>query len=285
MIMLRQIKRMLMRATGIAELVKSVEEQNGLLANVALMKLLADEKYSDGKRLSRFGFKVYSQSEEDGCIQEIFRRIGAPSKNFVEIGVSNGRENNTVYLLRLGWKGIWIEGNPDYAREIDKCFINKIRSGALIVSCQYVTRENADNEVGKLAPQPEIDLLSIDVDGNDYHILQAIRSIRPRVIVLEYNGIFAPPIEWVMPYNPQHMWDGSDYYGASLKSYERMLAEKGYSLVGCTINGNNAFFVRTELLGNHFCLDTSAENHYEPQRFWITRAFLAGHRFQRTMLD
>ena len=73
-------------------------------------ELLSDPKYNDGKRLERYGFKVYSQNDEDGIIQEILNRIGETSKTFVEFGVGNGLENNTLTLLLKGWHGLWIEG-------------------------------------------------------------------------------------------------------------------------------------------------------------------------------
>ena len=123
------------------------------------------------------------------------------------------------------------------------------------------------------------DLLSVDIDSNDYHILAALNPLTATVIVLEYHPTFARPIEWVMDYNPNHAWDGDDNYSASLKAYELLLSEKGYALVGCTSNGNTAFFNKTLLANGRFHKDCSAEFHYEPQRFWMTYAFMAGHRF------
>lgn len=277
--MLRNLKHLILKATGMSQLIKLSEEQSSILANIAWRNLLTDEKYAAPKRLSRFGFNVYSQGEEDGILHEIFRRIGVKHKTFIEIGISNGRDCNTMYFLRQGWKGVGIECNPKRVKEIEKYANNRINSGDLTIACRYVNRENADELLAKLVPYKLVDLLCIDVDGNDYHILKSISSISPRVIVLEYNAIFAPPIEWVMPYNPAHMWDGSDHFGASLKSYELMLSAKGYSLVGCTMNGVNAFFVKSEFVNNHFCVDTSAEYHYEPQRYWITKAFIPGYPF------
>lgn len=93
----------------------------------------------------------------------------------------------------------------------------------------------------------------------------------------EYNAKFAPPLESIMKYNPTHVWDGSDYFGA-LKAFESLLAKGGYLLVGCSINGTSAFFVRKDLIGNHFCNDYSAEYHHEPARYWLTCGFMSGHR-------
>jgi len=277
--MVNLIKDLVHKAIGVRQLSKVVQEQTGCMAQLAMLQLLADPKYADQKRLSKSGFKVYSQAEEDGIIHEIFRRIGVKEGVFVEIGVSDGCESNTLYLLRQGWKGVWIDGDPKYEKLIKQMFAKKLASGELIMACTFITRKNVNEVLDEAAPWREIDLLSLDIDGNDFHVLEAIHSIAPRVIVLEYNPVFAPPIQWVMSYSPDHWWNGTDHYSASLKSYELMLAAKGYSLVGCTINGNNAFFVKNELLGEHFCADTSAEFHYEPQRFWITKAFMPGHPF------
>jgi len=123
-----------------------------------------------------------------------------------------------------------------------------------------------------------VDLLSIDLDGNDYYVLDAIRSISPRVIVAEYNSKFPADIPWIIEYNEDHRWDSTDYFGASLKSLETLLSTRGYSLVGCNILGTNAFFVRTDLVSEtRFCAPFTAENHYEPSRYFLLPAFHAGY--------
>ena len=268
------------RITGLDALTKLQEDTRNISAFQAWQELLKGGKYTNPKVLSRYGFKVHSQAEEDGIIHEIFRRIGATQRTFMEIGVSNGLENNTLYLLRQGWAGVWIDGNQKYANEINHIFTKHISKGDLQCCCEHVTRENINELYKRYYPEQGPDLLSIDIDGNDYHILAALTSLDARVIVLEYNPVFAPPIEWIMDHNSNHKWTGDDNYSASLKSYEKLLSGKGYSLVGCTSNGNNAFFVRKHLATNHFHEDCSAEFHYEPQRFWLTNAFIAGHRYR-----
>ncbi len=148
-----------------------------------------------------------------------------------------------------------------------------------MLDCRLVTRENVNACLRSyaLVEGDELDLLSIDIDGNDYHVLAAIGALRARVVVLEYNPIFAPPIKWIAEYDASRNWQGGDDYSASLKSYELLMSEKGYGLVGCTLNGNNAFFVRHDLLGGHFVAERTAEFHFESQRLWLTRAFSGGH--------
>ena len=102
-------------------------------------------------------------------------------------------------------------------------------------------------------PDGEIDLLSLDIDGNEYHIFESISSVEPRVIVIEYNAKFPPPIIYCMGYNEKHIWDSTDNFGASLKFLEIKLKEKGYDLIGCNLTGSNAFFVREHLTKDNSC--------------------------------
>ena len=90
-------------------------------------------------------------------------------------------------------------------------------------------------------------------------------------------SIDAGPVKWVMKYNPNHAFDDSDYYGASLKSFEILLSKKGYKLVGCNLYGVNAFFVREDLMKNHFLDNCTAENHYEPGRLFLRGWMLPLH--------
>lgn len=228
--------------------------------------ILSSPRYDDGRRLTRFGFKVNSQSDEDGILEEIFKRIGTTNRHFVEFGCGNGLENNSHYLLLKGWQGLWIDGREGHVQSIREEFSKLLDSGQLTVKHSFLTRENIDGLISE-SVTGEIDMLSVDVDGNDFHFLDRIRSIQPRVIVVEYNAKKGRSLDWVMAYNPAHRWDGTDYYGASLKAFEILLHERGYSLVGCSVSGVNAFFVRTDLVDEQrFCPPFVSENHYEPHR-------------------
>jgi hypothetical protein len=240
--------------------------------------LLESVRNSDERRLLRFGYRVYSQADEDGIIREIFRRIGEGNRTFLEIGAGNGLENNSLFLLSQGWRGAWIEGSSRKVRAAKRNVSTVVSGGRLCVEQHFVTAANVDETVARLAPNRDVDLLSIDLDGNDYYILDAIRSISPRVIVAEYNPKFPADVVWVMKYNETHRWDSTDYFGASLKALELLLASRGYSLVGCNIIGSNAFFVRSELTtAPPFCSPFTAENHYEPARYYLLAAYHCGH--------
>lgn len=231
-------------------------------------QLLAHPRYEDPKRLEPFGFKAYSQNDEDGIIQEIFHRIGIQHHTFIEFGVGNGLENNTVYLLYRGWSGLWIEASQAHCEAIANT-IQPVVPSALKLINRSITAENINHLFLENGFKGEIDLLCIDIDGNDYHVWNAIEAVSPRVVVIEYNAKFRPPIQWTIAYNPAHEWRGNDYFGASLKSLEILGAKKGYKLVGCNLAGINAFFVREDLVSNYFAEPFTAENHYQPPRYYL----------------
>jgi hypothetical protein len=241
-----------------------------------LRDLLSNPKYDDVRRLERYGFKVYSQYDEDGFIQEIFKRIGVDTKIFVEFGVGDGLENNTLKLLLEGWQGLWLESSERFAAKISAKFGDVISAGRLRVKCAFVDRDNIDELIGDCFTG-NIDLLSIDIDGNDIYILDAITAVRPRAIVIEYNGKFPPPISIAQRYNSSHRWSGTDYCGASLEAVTKVAGRKGYSLVGCGIVGVNAFLVRNDLVGDNFQVPFTAENHYQPARYFLWNTFHSGH--------
>src|ERR1700753_2979191 len=134
---------------------------------------LAKPRYADPKRLLRHGFKVYSQCDEDGIIQEIFRRIGTGSRTFVEFGVETGIECNTVKLLIEGWRGLWLDGSPANVAQIQTQFDAFVRDGRLRAIQSFITAENINSLIQQGGLSGDIDLLSIDIDRNDYWVWQA----------------------------------------------------------------------------------------------------------------
>lgn len=199
--------------------------------------------------LESFGYKVYSQNDEDGIIEEIFNRIGVTNQVFVEFGVQNGLESNCHFLLHKGWRGLWIEGDAGYCKEIEKYFARPISDYRLAIKNAFIDKDNINELIAEGLSQinydiasKEIDLLSIDIDGNDYWVWNAISCISPRVVVIEYNAKFPPNHEWIMDYDAKHTWDGDDEQGASLKAYEKLGEKLGYQLVGTNVKGVNAFF-------------------------------------------
>jgi hypothetical protein len=196
------------------------------------------------------GFKVYSQADEDGIIEEILRRldtVGTLSRTFIELGCGDGRENNTHYLALRGFRGCWCDASDTNIQYIER----ELGGGSfprLRVTRQFLDRENAANYIeecgaflGDLAP----DLLSVDIDGNDLEIVRtALTVCRPKILCVEYNAKFPLPLSLSMTYNPKHAWSHDDYQGATLQAWCSALPD--YMLVACSLSGVNAFFVRRE---------------------------------------
>lgn len=237
-----------------------------------LAELAETPRFKDPLRLLASGYKVFSQNQEDGMIAEVFRRIGTTSRRFIEFGVEDGLECNSTFLLLQGWSGAWIEGSAENAARARSAFAPY----PVEVVGDFVTAENADALIAGLAKSEALDLLSIDIDTIDYWVWQAIRTIRPRLVVIEYNASWPPFIRKTVAHDPAMQWDGSNFTGASLGALTALGREKGYCLVGCSLAGVNAFFVREDLVGDHFCAPFTAENHYEPPRYDLAASF--GHR-------
>jgi hypothetical protein len=252
-------------------------------AQMQLLRFWADElatpRNADPKRLLRHGFKMYSQCDEDGIIQEIFRRIGPGDRRFVEFGVETGVQCNTVKLLVEGWRGLWIDGSPQNVGQIQRHFASFCTDGRLKAIQSFVTAENINALIQQGGISGEMDLLSVDIDYNDYWVWQAIEVVKPRVVVIEYNATLRPPFSGVVPYEPTRIWDQSNYFGASLEALVRLGRRKGYRLVGCNFSGVNAFFVHESCAGDHFLDPATAEEHYEPPRYFFG-LLNGGHRAQ-----
>ena len=232
---------------------------------------LTKKRLREPLAIENFGYKVYSQNEEDGIIHELFRRIGTESKEFIEFGVQNGLECNSHYLLHQGWHGLWLEGNSGACAEISHRFKPVIQNDQLKVVNAFITRENIEELILKnrnsQTENTTPDFLSIDIDGNDWYVWDAIKAIKPRLVCIEYNGKFPPDYSWKQAYNTNHIWDSSDWQGASLKALEELGKEKGYVLVGTNLTGVNAFFVREDLFSEEkFSTSTTAEELYNPYR-------------------
>jgi hypothetical protein len=260
-----------------------VSELTRVQSEQLALAILSQPKYRDPKKLNRYAFKMFSQHGEDGILAEIFRRIGTTNRYFVEFGSSDGAENNTVFLFRQGWSGFWIDADTAAINTARERFHSEIAGKKLTVTEAFITAENIEDLFRQAQVPEEFDLLSVDIDRNDYHVWEKIAHYRPRAVVIEYNAGVPPTMSLVVPYEPMSgerapFGNGN---GASLKALEELGARKGYSLVACDLCGVNAFFVRNDLLGSHFLAPYTADNHYEPFR----GEYLGYHHYGRETLE
>ena len=196
-------------------------------------------------------FRVYSQWGEDGLIDYLVDRIEIAQPVFVEFGIEDYSEANTRFLLvNRNWSGLVLDASPTRIAALRRDPIywrHNLKSARA-----FVTRENIDGLLAEHGLQGKIGLLSIDIDGNDYWVWQAIRSIEPAIVVIEYNARFGATRAVTVPYDPafdrRNAHPSCIYYGASLSALALLGQRKGYALVGCNSAGNNAFFVHRALL-------------------------------------
>lgn len=253
--------------TGVHELRKG----NAILQAVEYDRLRARLRTETPDNPAASGYKVYSQTDEDGIIDAIFRRVPHEG-TFVEIGVQSGVECNSLLLLFRGWRGVWIEGSRGYCRSIASALGGDSFPPRFRVANAFVRRDNiAALMTGALAflGVEELDFVSIDIDGNDRHVAEAMiaSGVRPKVICVEYNAKFPPPLSISVRYAPDHVWDQTDYMGSSLQSFVDLFAPLGYRLLACNIPGINAFFIRGDL-GHHFP-EIPADRLYQPFRAYL----------------
>jgi hypothetical protein len=196
-------------------------------------------------------FRVFSQWGEDGLIQYLVARVPSPNKVFVEFGVENYIESNTRFLaMNNCWSGLVMDGcsaNVEFIRRDSISWACNLKSVTA-----FITRENINELLEFNGIQGDIGLLSIDIDGNDYWIWEAIHCVSPRIVICEYNSVFGPTARVTVPYDPAFIRDKAHhskvYYGASIAALELLGRSKGYTLVGGNSAGNNAFFVRDDLI-------------------------------------
>ena len=199
-------------------------------------------------------YSIFSQSDEDSIVDQIIKRLDIDKGNFIELGVGNGSQNNTLNLLAQGWKGIWI-GNenlifqPGKNLKFIKSWITKENINQLISSNLFFF--DLENNLQSNFKSNSVNLLSIDLDGNDYYIWDTILSsaLSPKVIVAEYNGSLGPRAIWKMPYDEFNNWKmrTDNYFGASFMALIKLFKKYNYFPICCNSDtGTNLFLVSNE---------------------------------------
>jgi hypothetical protein len=201
-----------------------------------------------GLRLQDHEYQVFSQWGEDGIIQFLIAQVNVRKKIFVEFGVENYREANTRFLLmKDNWTGLVFDADSDNIARVRSSMLCW-RHGLRAVTAT-ITRDNINSLITQQGISGEIGLLSIDIDGNDYWVWQAIDVVNPEIVVIEYNHRFGEKLAVTIPYN-ENFRRGEQhpkiYFGASLRALVALGKSKGYAFVGCNSNGVNAFFVRRD---------------------------------------
>jgi hypothetical protein len=196
------------------------------------------------------GFRIFSQTDEDGILLYLFALLGMGGRRAVDIGAADGVDSNVANLVvHHNWDALMLEDNPEFVESGREFYRRRsdtwMHPPRQLRTC--VTTENVNALLSENGFDGELDLLSIDIDGSDYWIWSALECARPRVVVVEYNNMWGPDEAVTVPNRPTAATRvHPDYYSASLAAFERLGRTKGYRLVGCNRHGFNAFFVRED---------------------------------------
>lgn len=269
---LRSLRRHVRAISRLDDTANRMEQLFQLERERALREAVTnDARLADPRSLNRFEHQLFSQCGQDGILAEIFRRLGVAGGVFAEFGVGagDGFETNSTALLLRGWRGFWFEGSPEASAILRQHFAKPLASGQLRLECAFLTRENIADLFAQAGVPEELDLLSIDVDGNDVWLWEALRNLRPKCVSIEYNSHFPAGLDWRMPYRANHVWAGTMEYGASATAIERAGAALGYQLVACDLAGCDAFLVRNDLCDDRFAGPFTAEQWQHPCRHYL----------------
>jgi|ERR1700682_641750 len=288
------LKRVLDRVRWIGgrdvrDLQRNLDESKLLAA-----KLLVGQLWARGTlpRLRDAEFKVFSQFGDDGIIQYLLHALGPLESRFIEFGVEDYSESNTRFLLvNDNWQGLVLDAS---LRHIERIRLQDYYWRHELTAVRaFVDRENVNALFRQNGFAGKIGLLSIDIDGNDYWVWEAIDSVDPAVVVCEYNAVFGPSRAVTVPYDPRfersRAHPSNLYWGASLKALCLLAKRKGFAFVGTNSAGNNAYFARMDRLGPLRPL--SSEEGFVDARFRESRdsngrlTFLSGNERQVAIAD
>jgi len=187
--------------------------------------------------LNDFARSVTSQGGEDGIIKKILDVISNTNKWCVEFGSWDGKNCSNTYdlITNKGYSAVLIEGNTKRFKKLIETFKDNNKVIPVNTFVGFEENDNLDKILESTPIPVDFDLLSIDIDGNDYHIWDDVRDYKPKVVVIEFNATIPSPVEFVQPR------DMRVTQGSSLLSITKLAKSKNYELVAVT--GGNAIFV------------------------------------------
>lgn len=255
---------------------KSLTSTAGRLeaTELELGRILAQQQEEkSSKDLKDYEFKIFSQWGEDGILQHLVREIPIAHKTFIEFGVEDFSESNCRFLMmKDNWRGFVIDGSDENITRLKQS--PYYWKHDLTGKCAFITRSNIDSLLRESGFDSDLGILSVDIDGVDYWVFEAIDNFRPRILILEYNAVFGSDRPITVPYSDDFVRTDRHhtnlYCGASLPALAHLAGLKGYALVGTNSAGNNAFFVRNDLVSDRVPA-TTVEQAFQPSIFRESR--------------
>ncbi len=209
-----------------------------------------DARFAD---LEDYSFKVFSQWGEDGIIQFLTQSLEIRNRTFIEFGVEDFRESNCRFLMaKDNWRGFVVDGSPENVRSIRRSWY--FWQYDLRAEASFIDRDNVDAILSRSGFDPDVGILSVDIDGVDYHVLERLGRWNASIVIVEYNPVFGSERPIAVPYDAA-FWrtrahHSNLYYGANLPAFNHLLSCRGYTFVGVNQQRSNAFYVRTDLLND-----------------------------------
>jgi len=281
------IKKAIRKATSLIG--KSIQISNHAKNEIELLAIgamLSNQQYQmESININDYEFRIFSQFGDDGIIQYLIKNIAIKNEIFVEFGVENYLESNTRFLMiNNNWAGFVMDGSEDAMNSLKNQ--NWYWRHSLTHKAVFIDKENINELLAKTGFS-NIGLLHIDLDGNDYHILSELdlSALAPSILIMEYNSVFGKDRPITVPYDKAFVRTNAHYsnlfFGASLSAINYAASKKGYSLIGCNLAGNNAYFVKKNLL-NDKVKELPTEEAFRESRFRESRnkdyslSYLAG---------
>ncbi len=247
--MFRSLRRRLRRSLIPTSLIRDIEAQR-----IGQGRILTElNRTKPVQPLSDSEFQVFSQWGEDGIIQRLIQHVPMRHKTFIEFGVEDFVEANCRFLMiNNHWRGYVLDGSQARIAQLQKA--EWLSRYELRAACEMITRENINGLLQASGFDEDLGLLSIDVDGIDYWLFEALTTYSPRILVVEYNSLFGPTRKIAVPYDASFTRRDKHYselyFGASLAAWNHLAEARGYALVGAESAGVNAFFVRRDVMGS-----------------------------------
>lgn len=230
------------------ENLRVLEEKNLFINAKIFINNIKDKKLCS---LEEAEFQVYSQFGEDGFIQWLIHNVDIDKKIFIEFGVEDYSEANTRFLLmNNNWSGFVMDGDKGNMEQLQKW--KELWKYDLKMKDVFITRDNINQLIRDAGYEGDIGLLSVDLDGNDYWILNAIDCVSPRILICEYNSVYGAEQLVSIPYDEGFVRTKAHYsnlyWGASIASFQEWAEKHDYYYMGSNSTGHNAFFVRRDCI-------------------------------------
>jgi hypothetical protein len=224
--------------------------QRSIVNQYALSKQTGVAPYSDIKDA---GFRVYSQFEEDGIILYVLSMIGFKTRRVVEMCCGDGTEcMATNLILNHGFEGFLFDGSESKVCAAKAFFAGK--KDCLLyqpfVTHAWITAENVNDLNINAGCKGEIDLLSLDMDGNDYWIFKALDVVQPRLIIAECNNVIPTNRSLTIEYDPNFTNPApgghfTAHAGMSALAMQKLCKQRGYRMIGAHRHGFNVLFLKS----------------------------------------